>query len=163
MRTFPLKQGSCHISSEGVEIQQSGFISVLITRLKGRKLYFNLLITAGLGLAFVLALVIENYLLASFFAAMTFFYAFLSWQQRDISLSRYIPRDQIESVFFQEAIPGQSRASFVFWYRSKRGKRLQRKILLPVRNEQDNMVVQSAIQIMREEKLLTDEGSADSQ
>lgn len=155
MRTFPLKQGSCHVYPEGVEIRQVGFLSALVTRLNGRKLYFNLLVSLGLGLACLLALVIKNYLLASFFAAMTAFYAFLSWQQRDISLSRFIPRDQIESVFFQEAIPGQSRASFVIWYRNARGKRLQRKILLPTRNEHDNMVVQSAIQIMREEKLLT--------
>lgn len=155
MRTFPLKQGACHITAEGVEIQQTGLMSILISRLKGRKLYFNFLVTLGLGFAALLSLTIKNYLLFSFFAAMTAFYAILSWQQRDVSLARFIARDQIESVFFQEAVPGESRASFIIWYRNTRGKRLQRKLLLPTRNEQDNMVVQSAIQIMREENLLT--------
>jgi hypothetical protein len=140
---------------EGIEIRQGGFMPTLANKLKGRVLYFNLLITVALLFAFLLALVIQNYLLASFFAAMAGFYIFLSWQQRNISLTRFIPRDQIESVFFHEAIPGQTRASFVIWFRNPKGKRLQRKLLLPVRSEQDNMVVQSAIQIMREENLLT--------
>ncbi len=155
MRTFPLKQGSCHIYPEGIEIRQPGFMARIAGRLGGRKLYLNLLVSLLLLLAMFIALLIRNYLLTSFFAAMAAFYAFLTWQQRDISFSKYIARDSIETVFFNEAIPGQSRASFTIWYKNRRNRRLQRKILLPSSNEQDSMVLQSAIQIMREENLLS--------
>ena len=155
MRTFPVKHGSCHIFPDWIEIRQSGFLIGLANQLGGRKLFFNLLVTLLMALGLGIALLIQNYLLASFLGAMTAFYAFLSWNQRNISLSRRILRSQIESVFFTEAIPGQTRASFTIWYNTSKGMKLQRALLLPTQSEQDNMVVQSAIQIMREEKLLS--------
>jgi hypothetical protein len=119
-------------------------------------LSFNLLVMLVMLVALVFSLLIENYLLSAFFAAMAAFYGYLSWQQRRLSVTQEIERDRIEAVEFRPAVPGQARASFAISFRNGRGRLLTRILSLPTASEQGNMVVQSALLIMKEEGLVTE-------
>jgi len=155
IRTFPLEKGSCYIHAEAIEIEQSELMPRIAHRLGGRKLLVNLLFAAILGLACLVALILPNYLLASFFAAMSAFYLFLAWAQRDISYTKRILKSQVVDIHFQEAVPGESKSQFVIWFAPKGTRTLRRILPLASRNEQDRMIAQSALQIMREENLIS--------
>lgn len=149
-RSFPIRNGQCHIFEDRLEIRTGG-----LTEKWGIKRLFlpYFLLMLAFALAMLLSIWIVNYFLAAFFACAMLFSLYFLWTHRSLSVASVISREHIESVEYLPAIPGEARASFKIWFRPAR-KRLYRVIYLPGNNTEGAIIAQSAQAIFREEGLL---------
>ena len=149
-RSFPIRNGQCHIYEDRIEIKTGGLLEKL-----GAKSVFipYLLLMLAFALAMLLSVWIVNYFLAAFFASAMLFVLYFLWTHRQLSVARIIPREQIESIEYHPAIPGEARASFKIWFRPRRQKRY-RVIYLPGTSVEGAAIAQSAQMMFREEGLL---------
>lgn len=151
---FPTKSGQCHIYPDRIElISSSGLDRMLAKRGVQRMvvIYFILLIVFGIAIG--ISLWINNYFLVAFFAIAWMFSLVSMWTNRNVSAATYIDRKHIERIDYEEAVPGQSRASFTVYFRPKK-QLLRRKILLPSILHNGHMVAQSAYYMFKDEGLL---------
>lgn len=114
---------------------------------------FYLLATVLLGTLALVAYLIANFFLAIFLAASAVVALYALWHNRKTSISPVILRKDIESVSYQAAVPGQSRARFVIKYRPKK-RELQRNLALPTATHQGTSIADTAYWMMREEGLV---------
>lgn len=149
-RSFPIRNGQCHIYEDRLEIRTGG----LIEKMGIKRLFLPyLLLMLAFALAMLVSVWIVNYFLAAFFGSAMLFSLYFLWTHRSLSVASVIPRDQIESIEYHPAIPGQARASFQIWFRPKR-KRLYREVFLPGSSSEGAIIAQSAQAMFREEGLL---------
>ena len=160
-KSFPTKNGYCHIYTDRLEEERNDFSGKLYTWLskKGIKrawfLYFLLLFVLIIAAA-ISYYVLENYFLAIFFATAAVMDLFAIWRNRNIFISPIVPRNQIQSVIYHQAVPGVSRASFEVFFKPK--KRIQKKfIYLPLAQKGGKQVAQSVYYMMKEEGLIKDQ------
>ncbi|MEZ4775393.1 MAG: hypothetical protein R3D00_19570 [Bacteroidia bacterium] len=156
-RSFPLKNGYCYLFQDHILIERNDFTGQILHFLEKRGLRRSWIIYLALLIALVLsallAVKIENYFLAAFFAAFAFADLFAIWFSRKVSFASNIQREHITAVEYKEAVQGVSRASFTIFFRPKRAT-LRRTIFLPSIRKGDTQLAQAAYLMMKEEKLI---------
>ena len=156
-KSFSLKSGNCYLYPDRVEIQRTdlqGRISAWLSKkgLHAASLYY-LAFFVGLLIAALLSQLIQNYFLSFFFGASALASLYGLWVNRRVSYASIIPRDQIESVEYQPAVQGVSRARFAIDFRPK--KRLYQRIIpLPSATHQGTSLADTAFWMMREAGLI---------
>ncbi|MEL6804522.1 MAG: hypothetical protein AAFO91_12170, partial [Bacteroidota bacterium] len=133
-RSFDIKNGYCLLYSDRIELQYKGLRGWWLRWMSGRGWRSEGLLYLLLSIVFALlaltAVIIENYFLALFFVVFCGVTVVALFQRQQYAFSVVIPRSEIESVAFREAVKGVSRAKFIVQFRPK--KRLYlREILLP--------------------------------
>ena len=154
-KTFPLRSGSCHIYPDSIHIRGKGasyFLSRLFSKWGFERIVvFYGLLTIGFLACLLLAVGIQNYFLALFFAIAAIFSLRMAWINRKVSFAPVITKKQIEYIEYLPAIPGERRSSFLIVYHS--GERtLHRKLVLPTRK--GDMIAQSAYYMVKDTGLL---------
>lgn len=157
VRSFTIKGGQCHLYPDRIEIRRSDWVGSLTNFLfrKGyqRAIILYLMLAIGLFLAAVLALLIENYFLASFLLGMGVLAGGTAIVNRDLSFVPVIPKRSIEKTEYRRAIQGEARAAFIIYFRPDR-QLLKRVILLPTLTHQGTSLADTAYWMMRDEGLV---------
>lgn len=156
-KSFPLKNGYCHIYSDRIEIEREDTPARILKFLEDKGLHRNwllyLFLMIALLLAGLLAVEIENYFLAAFFAASALAALVAVWKNRKVSFSSEILRTQIDHVEYRQAVEGVSRAAFIIHFRPRKAL-LRRAIYLPTARQGGGQIAQSAYYMMKEEGFL---------
>ncbi len=158
-RSFSTKNGYCNLLPDRIELESRGLGGKIEGKMESMGwrsvglLY--LFLALGFFLSGLLSIYIDNYFLATFFAAFGLISLYASWMRRKYAFSRTMLRKEIEAVRYYEAVKGVSRARFEVDFRPK--KRLYiREILLPSLSQNGQTEAQSAYWMMREEGLIQD-------
>ncbi|MDX2249835.1 MAG: hypothetical protein SF052_23830 [Bacteroidia bacterium] len=156
-RSFPLKNGYCHLYPDHIQIEQDDISGKILYFLEKKGFSRNWIIYLSLSgvmtLATLIAVQIENYFLAAFFAAFSVANLIAAFFSRKVSFASQILREHITSVEYKEAVEGVSRASFTIFFRPKRTI-LKRNLALPSYRKGDTQIAQAAYYMMKEEKLI---------
>lgn len=156
-KSFSIKNGNCHIFPDRIEIINTDpigrFSAFLFKKGIKRAMVLYLLLLIGFVLSLLVALQIENYFLAAFFAVCIPLALYYGWTQRKVSLATVIPREQIASIDYNKAVKGVSRASFTIFFTPKKTT-LQKPIPLPSLMQKGNQIADTAYWMMKEEGLL---------
>ena len=156
-KSFSTRHGYCQIHPDHLEIVREDPYGRMIWWLfrKGisRVLWFYLLFSLGLVLVALMSVQINNYFLATFFALFSLMALWASWHNRFVSFATYIPRKQIEGVSYQEAVQGESRATFLIHFRPRK-RLLKRRLTMPSLSQGGSRIAQSAYYMLKEEGLI---------
>lgn len=157
-KSFPLKDGQCIVYPDKLEIEISGLKGIFIRWINRRKLtsvgFWYVMAGLGFFIATVLSAVIDNWFLAFFFLVFVVLCVIASWRNRHSSLRTQIPRKMIQSIDYQEAIQGESRATFDIHFQPQSTTRI-RRLNLPGRHQQGSQVANAAFWILKEEGLIS--------
>lgn len=156
-RSFLLKNGFCYLFHDHILIERKDFAGQILHFLEKKGLSRSWIIYLALFIALVLsallAVEIENYFLAAFFAAFALADLVAIWLSRKVSFASTIQREHITAVEYKEAVLGVSRASFTIFFRPKRTT-LRRTLFLPSLHKGDSLLAHAAYLMMKEEKLI---------
>lgn len=148
-RSFPTKNGQCYIYEDRIEIRTGS----MLEKIGVKRLFLPyLLLALAFAAAMLVSILIVNYFLAAFFAGAILFSLYFLVTNRNLSVASVIPRDQVDSVRYIPAVPGEARAAFHIIFKPKK-RILKRIILLPTGNNGAE-IAQSAQLMFREESLL---------
>lgn len=158
-KSFNTKYGYCHLYPDRIELVRKDWVGwlmgFLFRRGYRRAVVLYVLLSIGLGLALLLSLSISNYFLSFFFLVATLVTIYASVRNRDLSFALVIPKKSIEKVNYHRAVEGESRATFVVYFRPNEGQPLLRRIIpLPTRTHQGTTLADTAYWMMRDEGLV---------
>ena len=152
-KSFPTRNGSCHIFIDRLEFSSNHSTASLLrwAYKKGfhRSSSLYILIAVIFLLAALISLYIQNVFLALFFGVAMLFGLNMAWSRRKYSFTPIIKKEQVEQVRYLEAIPGERRAGFEIIFRMN-DKAFLKKIFLPGRHQEGEMIAQSAFYMMRD-------------
>lgn len=156
-RAFSFEDGICHLFPDRIEVRKpgiSGWVDrYLFQRGIVRLAWFNgWLLGAALISALVMA-IIENYFLSIFLLGMAGVVGWLTIRSWPQSFAPVIPREDILSVEWRDAVPGVSRTTIVIWFTYNQHRFMQ-VLRLPRSIKGGELVAEEARRMLQEEGLI---------
>lgn len=156
-KSFPIKNGFCLIYPDKLEINQQDLMGKMERFLYKRGFKTRMVLYLGLAMILLLAslisVIIANYFLATFLLVVAVAALYFLLKNRKLSLATEINRKQIQQVEYKEAIQGVSRAMFLVHF-EEGNKSYLKQLQLPPSSPKGQMIVQSALMMMKDEGLI---------
>lgn len=157
-KTFKTKTGYCHVLPDRVVLSRDGVAGGLAKVAVGSNINRILVlysIISGLLLFGSVSLFLKGQTAQPlFFGLIGLYLAFAVIDSLNNSAAAVIERSSIKSVKFRKSIPFLTRSHFVILFEDEQGKLKKRLILLPGSMSEGAHETETAVRIMKEEKLL---------
>ena len=158
-KIFKIKKGFCHILPGKIVLSKNGFIGDVAKGSDANDIAKKLIIYGGMSLVlFILGFEFysKGHLLLSFLVGIPgLYFIYKSLSGLNVTVTPIIERNKIREVKFKKAFFGLTRSCFEVTFEDKHGKIIKRLIVLPGLLTYKQNETLRAIEIMTEEKLIT--------